>query len=180
MSAGVISRRYALALLNLAGKANQLDQASQSLDDLATAFASSPNLRLLLTSPEVPPAKKSEVLSELMKRAQTVPLVQTFVRFVLSKHRIGILGDIREVFNRLADERLGRAHAEVTVAVPVNKDHEARLLKLCEKLSGKKITLAVTVNPDILGGAVARIGSRVWDGSLQNALRVMRSAIAQG
>jgi F0F1-type ATP synthase delta subunit len=66
------------------------------------------------------------------------------------------------------------------VAVPIGKDEEARLLKLCEKLSGRKISLAVTVNADILGGAIARIGSRVWDGSLKNALNVMRAAIARG
>ena len=180
MSAGVISRRYALALLNLAEKDHQVEAASSSLDDLATAIDSAPNLRLLLTSPEVPQQKKADVLDALMSRTQAAPLVKKFVRFVLSKRRIGILGDIRRVFNGLADERLGRAHAEVTVAVPVPKDQEARLLKLCETLSGKKITLAVTVNPEILGGAVARIGSRVWDGSLKNALHIMRSAIARG
>ena len=180
MSAGVIARRYALALLDLAERDGQLEPVSQGLDELATALDSSPNLHLVLTSPEVPQEQKAQVLAELVRRARAIPLVDKFVRFVLSKHRIGILGDIRRVFNDLADERLGRAHAEVTVALAIGKEQETRLLRLCEKLSGKQITLSLTVDAEILGGAVARIGSRVWDGSLRNALQVMRSAITQG
>ena len=180
MSAGVISRRYAQALLNLAERAGQLEPASQGLDDLASALESSPNLQLLLTSPEVPQEQKAKVVAELVQRARAIPLVATFARFLLFKHRIGILGAIRRVFNALADERLGRAHAEVTVAFPVGKEQETRLLRLCETLSGKRITLSLKVEPEILGGAIARIGSRVWDGSLRNALQVMRVAITQG
>lgn len=180
MSAGVISRRYALALLNLAERENRVEDTSQGLDDLAAAIESAPNLKLMLVSPDVPQSQKAQVLEELVRRMQAIPLIDKFARFLLHKRRIAILGDIRRVFNRLADERLGRAHAELTIAVPVGRDQEARLLRLCEKLSGKQITLAVHVDPEILGGAIARIGSRVWDGSLRNALHAMRSAISQG
>ena len=179
MSAGVISRRYALALLNLAERDGQVEAASQGLDDLAAAIQSSERLRLLLVSPEVPQEKKAQVLEELVRRTRAIPLIEKFVRFLLAKHRIALLADIRAVFNRLADERLGRAHAEVTLALSVGRDQESRLQRLCEKLSGKQITLALRVEPGILGGAVARIGSRVWDGSLRNALDAMRSAITE-
>jgi F-type H+-transporting ATPase subunit delta len=180
MTPGAISRRYALALLNLAESGNQVEAAAQGLDDLAAALESSPRLKLLLVSPEVSQANKAQVLDSLMSRARVIPLLSKFVQFLLSKQRIAILGSVREVFNRLADERLGRAHAEITVAVPIGREQETRLLNMCEKLSGKQITLAVRVDPDILGGAIARIGSRVWDGSLRNALHIMHSAISRG
>ena len=180
MSATVIARRYAKALLNLATQGDQVEAVSQGLDDLVEVLAQSPRLGIVLISPQVTQAEKNRVIAELLKRTQVPALVDQFVRFLAHKRRTTILGDVRAVFHELADKRLGRAQAQLTVAAPISKAEEKRLRETYEKLSGKQITLHVRIDPDILGGAVTRIGSTVWDGSLRNTLNAMRTAITQG
>ena len=180
MSATIIARRYAQALLNLATAEDGVEAVSQGLDDLAEVLAQSPRMGNVLISPQVSQADKNRVLAELLQRTQVPELVDQFVRFLAHKHRTAILGDVRTVFHELADQRLGRAQAQLTVAAPISKAEEKQLRETYEKLSGKQITLNVRIDPDILGGAVTRIGSTVWDGSLRNTLNAVRTAITQG
>jgi F-type H+-transporting ATPase subunit delta len=123
---------------------------------------------------------KARTLGAVLERAAVSPLVATFARYVLEKRRLRLLPDIRAQFHRLADERLGRAQASVTVAAPLAKEQEAELKRKLEGISGKTITLNVTVDPAILGGAVTRIGSTVWDGSLRHQFNRIRESIVKG
>lgn len=180
MSETIIARRYAEALLNLAEKAGQIEDVAQGLDDVAGVIDASPRLREVLVSPQVSEDERRKVIGELLERAQVPELVDKFVRFLAHKYRTPLLLDVQRVFHELADARLGRAQAQLTVAAPLSEAEQERLQELYERLSGRKISLSVTVDPDILGGAVTRIGSTVWDGSLRNALYSMRNAITQG
>jgi F-type H+-transporting ATPase subunit delta len=179
VSAGVIGRRYAQALLNLAAKDNQTDNVAQGLNDLCGVLDAAPALKLMLHSPEVTAQRRAELLADLLKRTQPVPLVGKFLSFLEAKRRLPLLHDVRNAFLGMADELLGRASAQVTVAIDPVPAQRERLLRLCQKLSGgKQVNLAIRVDPEILGGSVVRIGSKVWDGSLRNDLDTIRSAIA--
>jgi F-type H+-transporting ATPase subunit delta len=177
----VISRRYAQALLNLAAADKKADEVSQGLNDLCGILDSAPNLKLMLHSPEVTAQRKAELLAEMLKRAQPVPLVGRFASFLESKRRLPLLHEIRGQYAVMADELMGRAQARVTVAFDPVPAQRERLLRLCQKLSGgRQVSLSIRVDPEILGGSVVRIGSKVWDGSLRNDLDTIRSAIAEG
>jgi F-type H+-transporting ATPase subunit delta len=179
VSTGVIARRYAQALLNLAARDKQSDNVFQGLNELCGILDAAPALQLHLHSPEVNEERKSELLADLLRRAQPVPLVGKFLRFLETKRRLPLLHQIRDEFQGMADELLGRARARVTVAFDPLPAQRERLLRLCQKLSGgKQVSLAIRVDPEILGGSVVRIGSKVWDGSLRNDLDTIRSAIA--
>lgn len=180
MSAGVISRRYAKALMNLAVNAGQVEEVAAGLDTIADAMADSPRLGVFLQNAKVPQPAKQETVNLILQRAEIPPLVDSFVRFVTYKRRIALLEEIRRVFHRLADERLGRAQAEVTVAAPVSPEQEAALLAKLESMTGKQITLSVRVEPDIIGGVITRIGSTVRDGSLRTQLTNLRQSILEG
>ncbi len=91
-----------------------------------------------------------------------------------------LLDEIREIYHLLADERLGRAQAEVTVAAPLTPEEENALREKLETLSGKQITMTVTVEPDIIGGVITKIGSSVRDGSLRAQLEQIRHTITEG
>jgi F-type H+-transporting ATPase subunit delta len=99
---------------------------------------------------------------------------------VTRKRRIGLLDEMRKVFHELADERMGRAHADVTVASALSAQQESALKERLEKLSGREINLRVEIDPSILGGIVAKIGSTVWDGSLRNQLNQIHQSIIEG
>ncbi|HKI97091.1 MAG TPA: ATP synthase F1 subunit delta [bacterium] len=176
----VIARRYAQALMNLAVKAKAVEPTAAGLDEVADSVAGSPELQALLEEPKVALADKEAVIVALLDKTQAPTLVATFVRFITRKRRAGLLDDIRSEFHDLADERMGRASADVTVASALSTDQEQALRERLQALSGKEIKLRVQIDPGILGGVVARIGSTVWDGSLRNQLTQIHQSIAQG
>ncbi len=176
----IVARRYAQALLNLATRDNQLDPVLEGLDSVADALAESPQLAAFLAEPRVPIGRKEAVVSEVVERAGVPPLLRTFVQFVTRKRRIRLLEDIRQVFHELVDERMGRANAVVTVAAQLSAEQEERLRGRLEALSGKEVRMRVSIDPDVLGGVLARIGSTVWDGTLRNQLTQIHQSIAKG
>ncbi|MDH5751229.1 MAG: ATP synthase F1 subunit delta [Deltaproteobacteria bacterium] len=180
MSSMVIAKRYAKALMNLAVKENSVEQVGEGLDTLADALVESAEFAAALADPKVPQSVKAQIMAEVLKKAQAHTLVSNFVRLLTEKRRLVLMGEIRTAFHQLADEKAGRAYARVRVAEKLTGDQEARLKKQLENLSGKNLTLQVTVDPDLLGGAVARIGSTVWDGSLRNQLDQIRQSFIEG
>ncbi|MCZ6629085.1 MAG: ATP synthase F1 subunit delta [SAR324 cluster bacterium] len=177
---GVIAQRYARALMNLAVQGDTVEAVAGEMDDLADAMLEAPQLSALLADTRVSRAQKQEVVAEVLKQSGVSELVNVFVRFLASKRRFALLPDIREIFHRLADERLGRAQAEVTVAAPLSGGQERSLQEKLEALSGKQVTLTITVDPEIMGGVITRIGSIVRDGSLRNQLNQIRQSIKEG
>lgn len=177
---GIIAQRYARALMNLAVQANQMEAVAEGLDDMADMLDETPLLTAFVEDTKVPPAKKQDVLREILAKTEVPELVDTFLRYLASKRRFTLIPDIREVYHRLADERLGRAQAEVTVAAGLTADQEKQMQERLEALSGKQITLTVKVDPEIMGGAITKIGSVVRDGSLRYQLQQMRQSIKEG
>jgi F-type H+-transporting ATPase subunit delta len=176
----IIASRYAQALMNLAVKSNQVEPAATALDEVAALIRESSQLSGLLGDVRVTRSAKEQVMKALVQKIQVPELVSTFVLFVMSKRRLTLMGEIAEHFHRLADQRLGRAQADVIVALPLAADQEKTLKQDLEKLSGKTVTVNVKVDPSILGGAITRVGSTVWDGSLRNHLNQIRESILKG
>jgi F-type H+-transporting ATPase subunit delta len=176
----VVARRYAKALMNLAARDNQIDAIAAGLDQIGEALASDARLGAFLAEPKVPQSSKEAVLAEWLEGSGAPALLTTYVRYLTRKRRNALLEDIRQVFHDLADERMGRAKADVTVAAPLTAEQEQRLQARLETLSGKQVQLRLHVDASILGGVVARIGSTVWDGSLRNQLNGIQQSILQG
>jgi F-type H+-transporting ATPase subunit delta len=180
MSTRVISRRYAQALMNLAAKDKQVEAVATGLDEIAATVRDSSPLSAALADPKVPHTVKVAVIGEVLDRSKVPALVATFLRFLAQKRRVALLEEIRQVYHELADERLGRGLAEVTVANPLDDAKRDALRQHLEALSGKSLSLRVQVDAAILGGVVARIGSTVWDGSLRNQLTQIRQSLIKG
>ncbi len=176
----LIAGRYARALMNLAAAADQVDQVAAGLDDLADTLLDVPQLGAFLADARVPQAAKQETVAAIVEKSEVPELVGRFVRYVTQKRRIALLDEMRAVFHRLADERQGRAQAEAIVAAELSPEQEQAIRAKLEALSGKQITLAVKVDPEIIGGAITRIGSTVRDGSLRFALNQILQTITDG
>jgi len=187
MSTQVISQRYARALMNLTagkggaakGRDKQVEEIGAALDEVAAALASE-DLAPFLASSQATPAMRDEVLKTVLARMKAPDPLGPFVRLLNQKRRLALLPEIARLFYQLADERLGRAQAEVTVAEPLPAAQQARLRKQLEQTTGKSVTLNVKVDPAILGGAVTRVGSTVWDGSVRHHLHQVREQLLRG
>lgn len=183
MSTAIISRRYSKALLSQAGKekaGSAIEEVGAGLDALADAMVENQAFLNALTNPKVPRAAKENILTETLKLAKAHKLVETFVRLVLSKNRITLLDEMRKVYHTLADEKLGRAQAQVKTAMKMTGPQEKALADQLKSLTGKEVTLHITEQPELLGGVVAQVGSTVWDGSLRTQLNQIHKQMIEG
>ena len=112
----VVSQRYARALMNLAEKAQQVEQVAAEIDGFADLLGESGQLSSFLAEARVPQSAKEGAIAEILKKGEASELVSTFVRYISHKRRLLLMEDIREDFHRLADERSGRAQAGDTVS----------------------------------------------------------------
>ena len=178
MSQGVIARRYAKALINLAEK--DLENTGNSLTALADVCSNSTELSEVLSDTKVSSQIKQNVLKKILKKIKVSKLVDTFIRYLLAKRRIVLLPNIERAFNLYLQEKLGRIEAGITVAQEISEVTVGKLEKAISRYSGKEVTVNITIDPAIIGGIVTRIGSVVIDGSIHTQLNQIRQSIIRG
>ena len=178
MSQGVIARRYAKALINLAEK--DLEITGNSLAEIADVYSNSTELSEVLSDTKVSSQIKQDVLKNILKKIKVSKLVDTFIRYLLAKRRIVLLPNIERAFNLLLQEKLGRIEAGITVAQEIPEVTVGKLEKAISRYSGKEVSVNITIDPAIIGGIVTRIGSVVIDGSIHTQLNQIRQSIIRG
>ena len=176
----MIARRYAKALVNLAEKGKDLDNAGKNLTAITVVYKENSELRQVLSDTKVSSRVKQEILKDVLNTIKTSKLVDTFSRYLLAKRRIDILPDIERAFNLLLQEKLGRIEANVTAAYELPKETVKKLVNAISGYSGKEVKVNVAIDPSIIGGMVTRIGSTVIDGSIKTHLNKIRQSIIRG
>lgn len=177
-----VAKQYAQALADLVFAPNSGTTAGQVADQLRAVeelTRSSAELRTILLSPAVPPARKRSVIARLTEPLGLARLVRNFLFVVIDRRRIALLGRIREAFERLVDEREGIVRAQVRAAGELRPEHRARLEEALERLTGRQVRSDYAVDEELLGGLVLRLGSTVYDGSLRGRLEALRRRLAE-
>ncbi len=175
-----VASRYAHALVDIAvDPKSGLDPAGvvMNLQDFESAIQSSPDLRNVLESPAVPAARKRAVIARLSAPLQLPAVVRNFFYVLVDRRRVALLGDIRRSFQTLLDERLGVVRADVTSALPLDDAQRARLAQELTELTGKQVRCEYAVDPALVGGISARIGSTIYDGSVRGRLANLRRTL---
>jgi F-type H+-transporting ATPase subunit delta len=175
----LLAKRYAKALLAAIGDPAVAERADAFLDAIASAADTSPELRDVLLNPAVPRQVRRAVLEALARERQAPQLVASFLAVVADHGRAGALPAIAEAFRAMKDEALGVVPATLTTATALPADLVARARAVLEKLTSRKVRLTCEVEPSLLGGAVTRIGSTVYDGSLSTQLGDLRRRMAE-
>lgn len=169
-----VSRRYAKALFELATEAGTLDLVVTELARFAAAFESNPDLDRALSNPLVAIDAKRAILNDLATALNVSQVTKHTVLLLGDRRRAHVLPAIARSLAELADKKKGIVRAEVTSAVNLPDSYYERLKGQLERVTGKKITIDRRIDPTILGGVVARIGDRIFDGSLQSRLSEVR------
>jgi F-type H+-transporting ATPase subunit delta len=171
------AQRYAKALFALAREAGRVEEMRRELDALIAAMAEVPLLRDVLVRPLHPVAERRRVIVALAERIGLSPLLQNFCSFLIDQRRTRDLVLIRDEFVRLAEEAAGRVRGEVVSAAPLSAAQLEQLRAVLTERTGRTVDLAVRVEPALLGGAVARVGDLIFDGSLQTQLAQLRASL---
>jgi F-type H+-transporting ATPase subunit delta len=176
-SDGAAAIRYARALFELATDKKQTDAVGAELEALSETYSGSPELRETLENPVFKLSERRAVLEQLLPRLAPSAQMRNFALLLLERGRIGALPTIARAYREMVDSALGRVRATVTSARPLDPTTQAAVQRALEKRVGKKVLLSATVDPDLIGGIVARVGDQVFDGSLRTRLDTLRARV---
>lgn len=170
--------RYARALFDVAlAEGHDLERIGEELSGVAALVAGNDQLQRVLENPAIPASRKRGVMERLLALSPVNAVVSRLLLLLADRDRLVLLPALSEAYrSRLMDYR-NVVRAEVTTAVPLPPDRVAALQEGLARLTGKEVQLGVSVDPSIVGGAVARIGSTVYDGSVTTQLEKLRQQL---
>lgn len=173
---GDIVAGYARALLSVARAEGALERVEDELYRIARLVESNAELRQRLTDPALETGAKLSVVEGLLA-GRAHPQTVSAVMFLVEAGRARQLPQIIDAFVELSARERRQAVAEVRTAVPLDEDQQRRLTAAIEKATGQSVTVKATVDPDVVGGVIVRVGDTVIDGSLARRLAELRSRL---
>lgn len=180
MRTNAAARRYARALFAIARDEDAVAAVRADLANLEQLFDAEPELRHALFRPLHPAAERRSVLRTVCERAGTSAVVRNFLQYLVDQRRLIGFEAVRDEFERLADESVGRTRADVTAAGPLTDDQRERLRRALTERTGREVELDVEIDPGLIAGAVAVVGGLVFDGSLRTQLAQLRASLTRG
>jgi F-type H+-transporting ATPase subunit delta len=180
MSLRTVTRRYAGALFDVAKKKGTLNEVERQMHTVGELLDRHAELRRVLETPAVPSPKKRAILEALLERATDINgEVRELLRMLADRDRLASFAEISAAFaDRLRKER-HVLRAEIVTAVPLPETQRASLGAALRRATGSELTMTERVDPSIIGGVVARVGSLVFDGSVSRQLERMKQRLLE-
>ena len=174
-----VNSRYARALVD-AVYGMKLDGRAvvQQLGAMVDLVRQTPDLRRVWENPAIPAAQKRRLLDAIAGREGVVKAVRNFVAVLIDHRRIAALPEIARQVEVEMDRRLGLAEAAVTSARELSPDERRQLETQMERLTGKKVRARYAIDAKLLGGAVVRLGSTIYDGSVRGQLQKIKERLS--
>ncbi len=175
--------RYARALADLVlepGSAAEAQGVAAEMESFDRTLKAWTDLRLVLESPTVPAARKRAVVGRLAESLPLSDLVRRFLFVLIDHRRVALLGDVREAFQAVMDERSGLVRADVVSARLLGPEERGRILATLGRLTGREARADFRVENGLVGGVVARVGSTVYDGSIRGQLQGLKQRLTGG
>jgi F-type H+-transporting ATPase subunit delta len=179
MIVGSIARRYARALFDLAVEQGKIEPWANTLGALKQAVEGSSELQDVLVNPVYTREQRRAISGKLVAALRLDEEPANLLYLLGDRNRLSHLGAIVDTFVRLADVKLGRVRARLTSAVPLDAAAAQRISDKIAVATRAQVLLDAEVDPELLGGVVAQVGSLTFDGSLRTQLEAMRSALKQ-
>jgi F-type H+-transporting ATPase subunit delta len=167
-----VARNYAETLFQLGEQSGNTERYVDLLDAVAAAVEQSPQVQAILMSPKVPKSEKSRMLGQALRSAPREFVL--FLQALVKRGRQQILREIATEYLALLDQKLDRVRAGVTLARQPDEKLKRSIQESLSRQLGKQVLPAFSVDPEILGGAIVRVGERVLDGSLRRRMTRLR------
>jgi len=180
MRGGTAAHRYAKALFGLAEVERRHREVRDELEKLSSLFEGSRELRDALLTPLHPASGRKAALREIANRISVSPLVQNFLSYLIDQRRLIDFSAIVEAYGEFADNAEGLLTAEVISASPLDDRRKDRLRRALSERTGREVRLEIKVDSALIGGAIAKVGDLVFDGSLRTQLGQLRANLTKG
>ncbi|MBI2688119.1 MAG: ATP synthase F1 subunit delta [Acidobacteria bacterium] len=174
-----IASRFARALADILSTAEAADEAVAKLRSFNELQKGSPELKNILTSPAVPARKKRAAVARFAETLGFSAVLRNFLYVLIDHRRTAMLGEILASLEAQLDERRGIVRAEVHSSRPLDAAQRQAVEAALGRAAGKQVFGKYAVDEALIGGLVARVGSRVYDGSVRGQLQAMRSRLVR-
>ncbi len=180
MQGGTAAHRYAKALFGLAQEEHRHREVRAELENLGSLFEGSRELRDALLTPLHPASERKSALRAIAEGAGVSPLVQNFLGYLIDQRRLVDFAGIVSAYGEFADEAEGLLTAQVIAASPLDDRRKDRLRRALSERTGQEVRLEIEIDPNLIGGAVAKVGDTLIDGSLRTQLHQLRTGLVKG
>ncbi|MDQ6660882.1 MAG: ATP synthase F1 subunit delta, partial [Chloroflexota bacterium] len=178
MLKGAIARRYAAAMFEIGLKQNTLDRTLDDVRGIAQVF-SNRKLAYLLREPKVPLQRKETAIRQALTN-NVLPTSLNLALLVVQRELVEIMPNLARELEQLVLNYKNEAKAEVITASEIDQEQRNQIQQALEYRTGKHIIISTKIQPDILGGVIARVGDQVIDGSVRQRLADLRQQLLKG
>ena len=178
MLKGAIARRYAGAIFDIARKQNTIDRTLEDVERIADLF-SKRKLVYLLNEPKIPMKRKEAAIRQALA-SKVLPTSLNLALLVVQRELVEAMPNIARELKQMVLDYKNEAVAEVTTAAPMDEQQLNEIKQALERRTGKHIIMQTRVQPDILGGVVARVGDQVIDASIRHRLAALQQQLLRG
>jgi F-type H+-transporting ATPase subunit delta len=168
------AKRYSQAIFEIAKERNAFDKWQENLQKIG-ALAQNLEFVSVMENPQFPAEEKYKLLDVQLKNIE--PLALNLAYMLTSKGVFGLITDIYADYQKILDNYRGIDKAEVTTAIPLDEKEKQQLAERLGAITGKKIILTMHIDPNIIGGVIARVGEKIIDGSTRSQLMALKNEL---
>jgi len=172
-----IAQVYARSLFEVAKEQDKLDVVREQLGQFADALDGNRELAIYFFSPYFSTEEKKEGLGKLLTDVD--PTVANFLALLVENHRMPVVFRVRRAYNRLWEQENQLLPVTITSAVALDAATVQSIGDAIGRQTGQQVELTTTVDPDVLGGLVVRVGNSILDASIRNRLENLRRSVAR-
>jgi F-type H+-transporting ATPase subunit delta len=174
----VAASRYAKALLDVLYPP-KAETGREQLLQFTSLLSQQRDARLLLENPTVSGERRKDLLKRIGDTLALDVPIRNFLALLIDRNRLDLLDEITSTYEALLDEKLGIVRARVTSALDLDSRQRDEVAARLQALTGKKVRMEVSVDPSLIGGLVAQVGSTIYDGSIRQQLQAFRNNLTK-
>ena len=174
----VAANRYARALIDVLYP-EKAETGLRQLRDVLSLLNDQQAARRFLENPTIAGERRKRLLKEIFDALSLDRRVANFIDILVDRDRLPILEEIIQAYQQLLDERLGIVRARVTAAYSLNHSEQQELVAKLQQATGKQIRMEVSVDPSLIGGLIAQVGSTIYDGSVRQQLEAFKTRLVE-
>jgi len=172
-----VGANYATAFIDSLKTIEELQKGSRDLETFGALLEELPSLARVLEHPGIPLERRKRILDEALEQMDVHPVSKRLLHLVVEKGRVRHIREIAAASARLRDARLNLSSAEVVTAIPLDAAGRTEWEATLARLIGRKVRVTYRTDRGLVGGALTRVGSTVYDGTIKRQLERIRGVL---
>jgi F-type H+-transporting ATPase subunit delta len=176
----ILAKRYAKALLTLGREDGNYEKYGEELDQFVAFWEGTPEFADAASNPMYAKESRKIICNGVVEKMGFSPVFRSLIDLMLEKNRLAIILDVCSFYEKLLDEMANISRAKVRSATPLTEETVESIKASLEKSVGRSIVVETEVDPELIGGVVARVGDLVLDGSVRTQLASIKETLIKG